>query len=115
MITNMSVFFNSMDFLYRPVSYTPSRTKVDADGKIRLVLAHDDPGFHNWVDTQGHEAGHLCNRNMFTDEMTEFTTKVVKRDALAAALPPDSAKVTPDERARQTRERFHAILQRYCL
>ena len=27
-ITNMGVFFNSMDYLYRPVSYTPSRTKV---------------------------------------------------------------------------------------
>jgi hypothetical protein len=115
MITNMSVFFNSMDFLYRPVSYTPSRTRIDADGKIRLILAHDDPGYHNWVDTQGHERGHLCNRNMFTDEMTEFTTRVVKRSELAAALPADSAKVTPDERARQTRERFHAILQRYCL
>ena len=26
MFTNMGVFFNSMDYLYRPVSYTPSRT-----------------------------------------------------------------------------------------
>ena len=34
----------SMDFLYRAVSYTPARTKVDADDVVRLVLAHDDPG-----------------------------------------------------------------------
>jgi hypothetical protein len=52
MLSNMGVLFNSMDYLYRPVSYTPARTKVDADGKIRLVLSHDDPGYHNWLDTQ---------------------------------------------------------------
>lgn len=34
--TNIGVFFNSMDYLYRPVSYTPSRTAVDSDGKVRL-------------------------------------------------------------------------------
>ncbi len=55
MLTNMGVFFNSMDFRYRPVSYTPSRTAVDPDGKVRLILAHADPGFHNWMDTQGFE------------------------------------------------------------
>lgn len=38
------VFVGSMDFLYRPVSYTPARTAVDSDGVVRLVLAHDDPG-----------------------------------------------------------------------
>ena len=29
----------SMDFLHRPVSYTPARTKVDEDGVVRLILA----------------------------------------------------------------------------
>ena len=53
MLSNNGVFFNSMDYLYRPVSYTPSRTKVDSDGKVRLILCHDDPGYHNWLDTQG--------------------------------------------------------------
>ncbi len=57
MFTNMGVFFNSMDYLYRPVSYTPSRTKTDRDGRIRLVIAHGDPGVHNWLDTQGFERG----------------------------------------------------------
>ena len=64
MLTNMGVFFNSMDYLYRPVSYTPSRTAVDADGRIRLVMAHRDPGVHNWLDTQGFERGNLTYRHM---------------------------------------------------
>jgi hypothetical protein len=55
MITNMGAYFTSMDFLYRPVSYTPSRASVDNDGKVGLILAHQDPGLHNWIDTQGFE------------------------------------------------------------
>jgi hypothetical protein len=115
MMTNMGVYFTSMDFLYRPVSYTPSRTKVDGDGKIRLILAHQDPGFHNWIDTQGFERGHLANRNLFTTHMTEFRTRLAKHSELAAVLPADSAKVSPEERSAQLRQRFHAIQQRFCL
>jgi hypothetical protein len=36
-----NVFAASMDFLYRPVSYTPARTKVDSDDVVRLVIAHE--------------------------------------------------------------------------
>jgi hypothetical protein len=115
MMTNMGVYFTSMDYLYRPVSYTPSRAKVDADGKVRLVMAHDDPGYHNWIDTQGFERGHLANRNLFTDRITEFRTKLVKHAGIAAHMPVDAAKISPEERADQLRERFRAITRRYCL
>jgi hypothetical protein len=115
MLTNMGVFFNSMDFLYRPVSYTPSRTKVDRDGKARLILSHDDPGYHNWMDTQGFTRGNVTYRNLQSDAVALFQTKVVKRSQLAAALPADTVRVTPEERARQMHERFDGIRQRYCL
>lgn len=52
-----TVFVGSMDFLYRTVSYNPARTKVDDDDVVRLVIAHDDPGVHNWLDTQGFSNG----------------------------------------------------------
>ena len=113
MMTNMGVFFTSMDYLYRPVSYTSGRTKVDSDGKVRMILSHDDPGYHNWIDTQGFERGHLANRNLLTDRMTDFRTRLVKRSHLSSAMPEYSAKVLPEERAQQLRERFHAILRRY--
>ncbi len=87
MFTNMGVFFNSMDYLYRPVSYTPSRTEVDSDGKVRLILAHDDPGFHNWMDTQGFERGNVTYRHMFEGEPVELRTRLVKRANLAEVLP----------------------------
>jgi hypothetical protein len=115
MMTNMGVFFNSMDYLYRPVSYTPSRAKVDRDGKIRLILCHEDPGYHNWMDTQGFERGNLTYRNLMSEAQTFFRTQVVKRSQLAAALPADAVKISPEQRLHQMRERFDAIRQRYCL
>ncbi len=114
-MTNMGVFFNSMDYLYRPVSYTPSRTKVDGDGKVRLILCHDDPGYHNWLDSQGFERGNVTYRNLMSEVQTTLRTQVVKRSQLAAALPPDTAKVTHEERIRQMRERFDGIRRRYSL
>jgi len=114
-MTNMGVFFNSMDYLYRPVSYTPSRTKVDSDGKVRLILCHDDPGYHNWLDAQGFERGNVTYRNLMSEVQTTLRTQLVKRSRLAAALPPDTARITREERIRQMHERFDGIRQRYSL
>jgi hypothetical protein len=113
MFTNMGMFWNSMDFLYRPVSYTPSRAAVDSDGKIRLVMTHADPGYHNWIDTQGYEEGFLQFRNVLSRDVPPIETKVIKTSALAAYLPKDSKRVTAEERARQLHERFDAIRRRY--
>ncbi|MDT5091657.1 MAG: hypothetical protein QOH60_1020 [Mycobacterium sp.] len=115
MLTNMGVFFTSMDFLYRPVSYTPRRTKVDSDGKVRVILAHDDPGYHNWMDTQGFERGNVTYRHMLEGQPAVLGTRLVARSELADALPPDTATVTPAERTAQMWRRFRGIRQRYQL
>ena len=114
MLTNMGVFFNSMDYLYRPVSYTPSRAAVDSDGKVRLILAHDDPGYHNWIDTQGFERGNLTYRHMLEGGPVPLDTRVVRRAALAVELPDGSAKVTSEQRAAQMWARFDGIRRRYA-
>lgn len=115
MLTNMGVFFNSMDYLYRPVSYTPSRTATDADGRVRLVMAHRDPGVHNWLDTQGFRCGNLTYRHMLEGEPAVLSTRVVKHDDVLTALPADTALVSSAERAAAMWERFHGIRRRYLL
>ncbi len=115
MLTNMGAFFNSMDYLYRPVSYTPSRTKVDRDGRIRLVMAHRDPKVHNWLDTQGFERGNLTYRHMLEGEPVALDTRTVKFDELMNALPEGTATVTAAERTAAMWDRFHGIRRRYVL
>ena len=111
--TNMGAFMNSMDFLYRPVSYSPARSKVDPDGQVRFVLAHDDPGYHNWIDTQGFVRGNLTYRNLFAKGDTPISTRLVKRANLPEAMHSQSPRCTPEERAAQLQKRFHAIRRRY--
>ena len=115
MLTNMGVFFNSMDYLYRPVSYTPSRTAVDADGRIRLVMAHRDPGVQNWLDTQGFERGNLTYRHMLEGRPAVLSTRVVGFDDVRDALPADTTTVTDAERATAMWDRFRGIRRRYVL
>lgn len=113
MITCEAVFGNSMDFLYRPVSYTPSRTAVDADGKIRLVLTAKDPGYWNWIDNQAYTAGALSFRNVRANDLPALSTKVVKVADLAANMHPGSKKATEADRIGQLQQRFDAMLRRY--
>jgi Protein of unknown function (DUF1214) len=113
MFTNMGVFFNSMDYLYRPVSYTPSRTSVDGDGRVRLVMAHRDPGVHNWLDTQGFERGNLTYRHTLEGQPAALDTRVVPHDQLLSALPTDTAMVSAAERTAAMWERFDGVRRRY--
>ena len=109
------VFGNSMDFLYRSVSYTPARTKVDADGVVRLVLCNEDPGVHNWLDTQGFSDGNLTYRNLMSTARTTLRTRVLPRRDLVTALPPDTAMVTPAERRQKMYDRYRSVKLRYGL
>lgn len=107
------VFVGSLDFLYRAVSYTPARTAVDSDGVVRFVMAHDDPGMHNWLDTQGFSNGNLTYRNLMSNHLATFRTRLVKRAEVSDALPADSAMTGSNERVRQLRDRYHSIKLRY--
>jgi hypothetical protein len=113
MITSEAIFGNSMDFFYRPVSYTPSRTAVDSDGKIRFVLTRDDPGFSNWIDNQGYSSGVLTFRNVHSRHAPELRTRVVRASEVAHQLPSDSRRSSRDERVAELRARFDAIRRRY--
>jgi hypothetical protein len=115
MFTNMGECFNSMDFLYRHVTYTRSRTKVDPDGRVRMVMCADDPGFHNWIETQSFARGNLTYRNFLRTEVPVIDTKVVKRSDVAAHLPPSSVRTTPPERVEQLHARFNGVRRRFGL
>lgn len=113
MMTMMGAFMNSLDFLHRPVSLTPARARIDSDGRLRLVLAHDDPGLANWLDTCGLPSGNLTWRLLMSQQGTLFETRLVKRADLDAALPADTARATPREREAERLARYRAVKRRY--
>ena len=52
----------SIEYANRVGSRNGFQSHVDADGAIRLVLAHRDPGVQNWVDVTGHAEAFMSPR-----------------------------------------------------
>ena len=45
---------------------------------VQIVVAHQDPGVDNWIDTAGHSRGTMCLRWVRAESHTEPETRVVK-------------------------------------
>ena len=113
MITNEGLFGDGMEHLYRPISFTPSRTAVDQDGKIRLVMAAQDPGYANWIDNQGFTSGIATFRNIHARVAPDLRTKVVKTADLPQHMPKDAKMSSREDRAAELWARYNAIRRRF--
>ncbi|OBB89941.1 hypothetical protein A5781_24225 [Mycobacterium sp. 852002-30065_SCH5024008] len=87
---------------------------VDADGMVRLVLCSDDPGVANWLDTAGHSNGPIILRCVRTETAPTPTTRVVPFAEIDAEIPPDTARVTPEERRSVLAARRRAVHKRFA-
>ncbi len=47
----------TFDYLRNQVSLNRAQAAVDADGTVRVVIAHRDPGVANWISTEGRPFG----------------------------------------------------------
>jgi hypothetical protein len=97
------------------IAYTPARTSIDADGRIRLVLSTQDPGYWNWIDTQGFVAGMLTLRNIHAAHLPTVSTRLVPVSEVPAAMHASSRRILQAERVGELKRRFDAIRRRYRL
>ena len=96
---------DKLEFVYRQTSLNGHSAHVDSDGKFRAVLAHDDPGVHNWLDTGGFTEGTLYGRWLQCSSHPMPQIKRVKLADLRNHLPADTRWVTEAEREEQLRAR----------
>lgn len=67
------------DFAHRQVSLNRAQTALDADGTFSIVIAHEDPGVPNWLDTEGRPFGMVFWRFFLPEgEVDTPQAKVVK-------------------------------------
>ncbi|MBP1683964.1 MAG: hypothetical protein H6Q33_107 [Deltaproteobacteria bacterium] len=107
------VWFQVADFVYHQSSLNGHQTLLDPDGKARIVIAARDPGVANWLDTVGNRRGVALLRWYFTDRYPVPATTKVKLSRLFDHLPPETCRVSADDRARHLRERRESALRRY--
>jgi len=108
----VDLWFGSMDYTNRQVSLNGHQARVDADGKVRVVVAHRDPGVPNWLDTAGHLEGILQYRWIWTKTYPVPTARVVKFDQIRAELPADTPSVTEAERKKVIHGRQRHVAKR---
>ena len=60
-------FQQSTDYRYRPASLNRKQMTLNDDGGWTFVLAHEDPGVDNWIDTEGHVIGALYFRYLLSE------------------------------------------------
>ena len=71
-------WMESLDYRYFPVSVNQHTARLGDDGSVRIVVAHQNPGADNWIDTCGHSLGTMCLRWFRADEHPVPITRVVK-------------------------------------
>jgi hypothetical protein len=104
------VWSRSLNYMYRQTSLNLAQVVMDSDGACRFVVAHEDPGVANWLDTTGRGQGTAVFRNYeATGQPVPHTVKVRLAD-LAAHLPADTKRVGADERAAYLKGRHQAYL-----
>ncbi len=70
----------------RQISRNVVTTTYEPDGSFRLVVAHEDPGVANWLDTCGHRHGIMGMRWVRADSHPAATTRVVPVADVARGL-----------------------------
>ncbi|MCA9696005.1 MAG: hypothetical protein KC431_00685, partial [Myxococcales bacterium] len=76
-------WMESLDYRYFPIHVNKHTAKYEEDGSVRIIVAHEDPGFGNWIDTTGHESGTMCFRWVRAKEHPKPRTRVVDAGELA--------------------------------
>src|SRR5262245_4389887 len=106
------LWFRTMDYATRQTSLNHHQARLDADGHFRCVIAHRDPGVPNWLDTAGHAEGMIQYRFVWSRSNPQPSIRRVRADEIRAALPPDTPRVTPDERRRALAARQAHVARR---
>jgi hypothetical protein len=74
----------SYDFVNRQISLNRNQIEYEKDGSFKMVVAHEDPGVPNWLDTEGRGTGQIYWRYVFpTQTPQRVKTKLVKLASLS--------------------------------
>lgn len=55
-------WMESLDYRYHQISINKHSARYEPDGKVRVVVSHQDPGLPNWIETADHTEGTMCWR-----------------------------------------------------
>ena len=108
-----SDWFITLDYANATNSLNGAQLAVDPDGRVRIVIAHADPGVPNWLDTGGRTSGMIQYRYVWTKDAPEPRIERLPFDAIWSRLPAGTPSVAPAARRQQIAARQRAIARRF--
>lgn len=75
-------WMESLDYRYYPIHVNKHTAKLRPDGSVSVVVAHENRGFDNWINTVGHTCGTMCWRWVRAKDNPEPRARLVKLSEL---------------------------------
>jgi hypothetical protein len=111
------LWFSSLEYANRQTSLAGDQAHRTSDGAYRFVIAAEDPGVPNWLDTVGRRRGVILLRyDGMTgpfDPSTHPTAAKVPLASLRDHLPEDTPTFTPAERRAAIAARRRHVQRRF--
>ena len=102
--------WNSVDWLNRQSSLNAQQARLDSDGRLRAVIALEDPGVPNWLDPGGFDNGSVMIRwNRSSSGPVPYAAQRSGIGELRRHLPADTPAVTPAQRDEALRARRRGV------
>ncbi len=106
-------WWEAVEYASRQSSLNQHQARLDADGRLRAVIAHADPGVPNWLDPAGNLRGTLAARFLLADAAPAPVLRAVPLARLRHELPPETPHVSAPDRAESLAHRRRAVLRRF--
>ena len=75
-------WMESLDYRHHRVHTNKHLAHYEGDHSVRLIVAHEDPGQPNWIETAGHTSGTMCFRWVRAKELPQPHAQLVKLSRL---------------------------------
>jgi hypothetical protein len=106
-------WFEQVDPVHRITSINQHQAVSSGDGHVRFVLAHEDPGVPNWLDTGDHRCGLLTYRWFWPESDPSPTVRLLPLAELRSVLPADTPNVDAAARRAEIQERKAHLAWRF--
>ncbi|MEQ9422864.1 MAG: DUF1214 domain-containing protein [Cyclobacteriaceae bacterium] len=71
-------WMESLDYRQYRIHINAHTAKYEDDGSVKVIVAHEDPGHPNWIQTVGHMEGTMCWRWVKADDWANPQTEVIQ-------------------------------------
>ena len=106
-------WYEALDFRYRATTTNHRLAARGADGQVHVVIAAHDPGYPNWLDTEGRSEVLATLRWWHPRTKPQVSYAIAPLPQLADRLPEDVRRIDAATRAEEIRNRAAHAAWRY--